>query len=720
METTFRGSLLRRLVLVAIMPLLAVGTLSVLGVWAFEESAIDHENALVVESVRVQAQSVLDTTESAVEAYRRSRWDGLTADPSVEMRWQHIIEAVVPIESLMLLDDAGRVRAASFADATPEESSIVVGLDRSAEPRYDEAADSGEAMWSDAHISPLTGHQTIAYLLPLESGMLIAEVSLAEIERILINRAASSSIPAIVDRNGVLLAHPDDRVASQHPNLSDIPLVSGQLAGGNESHGVFDWEASRYRGSAARIPETGWVVIAMRPTTDIRDSILRTTAAGSLVGLLAISLAAALGVMFASDLARPVRQLAERANAVAAGDYTTRPPEGRHKELRSLGEALNGMIEAVKERERAVAESERRFRFLVESLRAVPYEFDPGQDRFVYVGPQALTLLGYDIDAWVDMQSWIDMLHPDDRDEAERYCRSETATGRPHDLEYRMIASDGTEVWIKDIVTVGTSPDGDTRLVGVLFDITASKQLEQLRIAAQVAEGESKAKSTFLASMSHELRTPLNSIIGFGRILLQGLAGPINDEQRRQLEMIGRSGDHLLALVNDILDLEKIAAGEMSILEEDFDLGALVASSVDLVSTGADDKGLEITFTPPTRPIIVRSDEGRVRQILLNLLSNAVRYTASGGFSVDVVEGETAIRLTVADTGVGIDPGRLTEIFDEFKTLDRMSDNPDKSTGLGLAISRKLARLLGGEIEVASSPGEGSVFVLLLPVEPEA
>ncbi|MHB8965797.1 MAG: sensor histidine kinase, partial [Coriobacteriia bacterium] len=140
----------------------------------------------------------------------------------------------------------------------------------------------------------------------------------------------------------------------------------------------------------------------------------------------------------------------------------------------------------------------------------------------------------------------------------------------------------------------------------------------------------------------------------------------------------------------------------------------------DLVSTGADDKGLEITFTPPTRPIIVRSDEGRVRQILLNLLSNAVRYTASGGFSVDVVEGETAIRLTVADTGVGIDPGRLTEIFDEFKTLDRMSDNPDKSTGLGLAISRKLARLLGGEIEVASSPGEGSVFVLLLPVEPEA
>ncbi len=243
----------------------------------------------------------------------------------------------------------------------------------------------------------------------------------------------------------------------------------------------------------------------------------------------------------------------------------------------------------------------------------------------------------------------------------------------------------------------------------------SGRELERLNQALAQADS---AKSDFLASMSHELRTPLNSVIGFSDIMLQGLAGQLNAEQHRQMEMINTSGKHLLALINDVLDLSKVEAGRMEAAVETFDLCEAVRAVVESVRPQADAMELGLSLECPHEPIEVASDERLVKQVLFNLLSNAIKFTERGSVDVRVAEGVDTISVTVVDTGPGIAPEDLQRIFDAF-TQVRTTDRRPEGTGLGLAVSSKLAALLGGGLDVESTPGEGSTFTLWLP-GPEA
>ncbi|GAV31898.1 signal transduction histidine kinase [Coriobacteriaceae bacterium EMTCatB1] len=216
--------------------------------------------------------------------------------------------------------------------------------------------------------------------------------------------------------------------------------------------------------------------------------------------------------------------------------------------------------------------------------------------------------------------------------------------------------------------------------------------------------------------MSHELRTPLNSVIGFTQLMLQGLAGPLTEEQRKQLEMVNASGHHLLSLVNDLLDLSRIEAGAVVLQREPIDVAALVAEAVDAVRATADAKGLalEAEVPEPAPPLV--SDCTRVKQILLNLLSNAVKFTESGTVRIAVSQdGHRTVSFAVSDTGPGIPKEDLERIFDEFVQLDAAEGV--RGTGLGLPIARRLAIALGGTLTVKSTVGRGSTFVLTLPQE---
>jgi two-component system sensor histidine kinase/response regulator len=223
------------------------------------------------------------------------------------------------------------------------------------------------------------------------------------------------------------------------------------------------------------------------------------------------------------------------------------------------------------------------------------------------------------------------------------------------------------------------------------------------------------AKSQFLANMSHELRTPLNSVIGFAGVLNQGLAGELNDEQRHQLAMIKRSGQRLLALINDVLDLSRIEAGRFSIEISDTTLGELIDGVVDIARALMAEKDLSLTVSEFDRGISISSDPRRVQQVLINLLGNAVKFTDVGGatLSVDTTEPDI-VTFTVSDTGVGIAPADLSAVFDEFVQIPLSMGKPE-GTGLGLSISRQLAAMLGGTLTASSVVGEGSTFTLRLP-----
>ena len=305
-------------------------------------------------------------------------------------------------------------------------------------------------------------------------------------------------------------------------------------------------------------------------------------------------------------------------------------------------------------------------------------------------------------------------------------------TGGRSEREFRIrSARDGSVRHIRAAeIALLDSTDQSCRVIGVNVDVTDQKSLEdvlrtrnlELAKATERAQDADRLKSAFLATMSHELRTPLNSIIGFSGILLQELAGPLNEEQARQLDMVRSSSRHLLALINDVLDISKIEAGQLEVASAPFEVGASLEKVIRVVRPLAEKKGLALRseFSPALGGLV--NDARRTEQVLLNLLSNAIKFTDRGEValmaervSVGSAGGESPITFRVSDTGMGIKPEDLTTLFQPFRQLDSGLSRNHEGTGLGLAICRRLVELMGGEIHAESEWGKGSVFSFTLP-----
>nr|WP_247712977.1 ATP-binding protein [Qipengyuania intermedia] len=247
-------------------------------------------------------------------------------------------------------------------------------------------------------------------------------------------------------------------------------------------------------------------------------------------------------------------------------------------------------------------------------------------------------------------------------------------------------------------------------------DVTERVELEgKLKRAMRHAENAARAKAQFLANMSHEIRTPMNGVLGFADLLARMELDP---EAERYAELIARSGRSMMMLLNDILDISKIESGQLVINYETFDLPRLVEDCAGLYMSGAKEKGIKLGVScPPALPRHIQSDPLRLRQILLNLIGNAVKFTESGAVTVSVLQEEGRLAIAVEDSGIGIDPKRFEHIFDPFIQEEASTTRRFGGTGLGLSISRQLAELLGGDLTVDSMPGIGSRFMLRIPLQ---
>jgi PAS domain S-box-containing protein len=382
----------------------------------------------------------------------------------------------------------------------------------------------------------------------------------------------------------------------------------------------------------------------------------------------------------------------------------------------------------------ALARSERRYRALM--------DFSPDgiflarDGRFVYANPATLKLLGADDASQLVGRPVFERIHPDTQPQvlARREQIRQGAAVVPA-LEERYLRLDGTEVDVEVTAASYRDEQGDANLV-IVRDTTerrrAARALQQLaddlehRVQQRTAELErardeaeraNRAKSEFLSRMSHELRTPLNAILGFGQLLELEL---LDNGPRAKLAQILAAGHHLLALVNDVLDLARIEAGQFAVGTEPVLLEPLVADALALMRPQAEQRRVQLAGPVPGDGRRVQADPTRLRQVLLNLLSNAIKYNQVGGqVQVRIEDQEACWRLVVADTGPGLDEAQCARLFVSFERLDA-AHSPVEGTGIGLALSRRLVELMGGRIGVHSTPGQGSRFWLDLPKAPEA
>lgn len=395
------------------------------------------------------------------------------------------------------------------------------------------------------------------------------------------------------------------------------------------------------------------------------------------------------------------------------------------RELDSDGRvhAVFGVVQDVTERHTAMERmrrSEARYRLLATHMDDVVTRLLP-DGRSSYISPAVKSLLGYRPGEMAGRPAQ-DFVHPDDRPELLRAFRKLAAGLRRCTLQQRALRKDGTSVWVETSFQAVQDDAGKTvEIIAVIRDQSVRHRLEEdLREARDRAEAASEAKSRFLSNMSHELRTPLTSVIGFARILQtrEGL-GPV---ERQCADRILLSGEVLLAVINDILDYSKLEAGAVSLEQRPFDPRTVVRNAAEIVLGQLEGKGLWFAQDiAESVPETVVGDPARLRQVLLNFLGNAVKFTERGGVSVAVratplPEGRVQLRIAVSDTGVGVEPEAAKALFERFVQADQSTSRRFGGTGLGLAISKELVELMGGRVGVESVPDQGSTFWLEVPL----
>lgn len=296
---------------------------------------------------------------------------------------------------------------------------------------------------------------------------------------------------------------------------------------------------------------------------------------------------------------------------------------------------------------------------------------------------------------------------------------AQLARDETHHRILQLIRRDGTLFWARVSCRAFDSNNPLKGAVAIIEDITEERQAEeQLRIALDKAREADRIKSAFLATMSHELRTPLNSIIGFTGIMLQGLAGPLNEEQHKQMTMVQNSSRHLLALINDVLDISKIEAGQLELACSAFSLRASLEKVNRIVAPLAEQKAIALQLELADDVGELATDQRRFEQVVLNLLSNAIKFTDQGQVVVSCRREDDLYRLAFTDTGIGMRQEELATIFQPFHQIDSGLARKREGTGLGLSICRKIVELMGGTIDVTSTSGQGSTFTVRIPAQP--
>ncbi|HYE62609.1 MAG TPA: ATP-binding protein [Phycisphaerales bacterium] len=489
-------------------------------------------------------------------------------------------------------------------------------------------------------------------------------------------------------------------------------------------------EADRSRGNVSTAYDAGTIVTSQEVAGLSGVSRVRIMTAQRPIGveqsthvvwLLRVALAAAVVictlltmVLLNSQVLGPLHSLVRQLREISSGERE-RVDLLPVDEVGEVAFAVNGTLAALENSRSSLAESEARFRSMVDNAPLGVFLCD-ASGLVVFQNAECQRILGQPAGSTLG-NDWERAIHPADRRRVVANWRQACAEGRKFREHFRVLNPDGTLLWASAHGAPVLKDGAITGFVGTVEDTTARIQAqEELRRAKTAAEAANRAKTEFLANMSHEIRTPMTAILGFTDLLME--PGQPEAERASALQTIRRNGEHLLTIINDILDLSRIEAGIATADRVACNPGEVIGEVVSLLQQRASSKGLTLTvsFDSPI-PTQITNDPTKLRQVLINLVGNAIKFTETGGVHIAARtatfhDGTPRLEIDVIDTGIGMTGEQIGRLFRPFSQADSSMSRRFGGTGLGLSISQKLASLMGGSIKVRSEPGRGSTFAL--------
>jgi PAS domain S-box-containing protein len=732
---SLRQRLMRQFLLAGLPPLLGLAVLATCLLVPALLRESEAGNLQLATTARDQLQAELNARQRTALLIGEEFGNLAVEDPASNHALRTFVDQDPWVEAAYLSSAAGVVEQVALPIDHTVQAHDIVGNDLSAQAHFRAAREQRAPVWSPVHLSPVSGHVTGVLVVPAGPRYLFVELALDALSKSLTDLArATHQTPLIVDNTGRAVAAADRVPARGQDLLRRHPLVQDALAGRAGSARI-EVDGVTQLAQALPVAPLGWAVVVTQPMREALAPLLDLSLLLVATLLLMLAASAWLSWLMARRGGREVERLA-RAFESASPDHQGPALQFQTLELQALWTRLHELFGELLERDRQTEGARRDLQSVLDAAtevaiiatdaRGVVTVFSRGAEKMLQ--RKALDVVGR-----TTPLTWHD---PDEVSARSRELSQQLARpvdgfevfvwrARQHGHEVRdwtFVRADGERIDVSLAATAMRGHHGEiTGFLGVAVDVSQRRRALELETARRAAEASSEAKTEFLSRMSHELRTPLNAVLGYAQLMALDDDGPPTPRQKGHLAQIERAGWHLLALIDDVLDLSRIESGRMRVDIAPHDPAQVVQRALALAEPQMRALGIDFRLVwhdgrsgAGLRPVL--ADATRLTQVLVNLLSNAAKYNRRGGHVRLEVEALPGHRLafSVSDNGIGMSEAQLAQLFQPFNRLGREQGSVE-GTGIGLVITRRLLELMNGSLEVRSQPGEGSRFSAVLP-----